>query len=43
MYATVYIGVHIEILVAHGIENAKRFLRSGGIVEVYKRVSVHFT
>ena len=34
VHATVYVGVHVQVFVAHGIEHAEGFLRGGGIVEV---------
>ena len=41
MHPSVHIGIHIEILVAHGIEHAKWFLRGGGIVEIHQRFAIY--
>ena len=41
MYAAVYIGIDVEILVSHRVENAKRLLRSGSIVEIDQGSAVH--
>ena len=41
MYAAVDVGIDVEILVAHGIQHAERFLRRCRIVEIHKRFSIY--
>jgi len=41
MNPPVHIGVHCGIHLRDLIHHATRFLRCGGIVEVYQRLSVH--
>ena len=38
--ATMYIGIHVQIFVAHGIEHTQRLLRCGGVVEVDQRSAI---
>ena len=38
---TMHVGIHIEILVAHGIEHHEWLLRSGRIVEIDQRFLIH--
>ena len=40
VYATVHIGIDIEILLAHGVEHAERLLGSSAIVEIDQRTTV---
>ena len=39
--ATVYVGIHVEVLVAHGIEHLKGFLRCRRVVEVHQWMPIH--
>ena len=41
VYATVNVGVGIEIFVAHCVEHTEGFLRGGGVVEIDKRTVVY--
>ena len=41
MHSTMHIGIHIEILNAHGIEHAERFLGGGGIIEINQRFVIY--
>ena len=43
MHAAVYVCIDIEILFAHGIEHAQRFLRCCTVVEIYQRTVVNLT
>ena len=43
MHAPVHIGIHVKILVAHGVEHAKRLLCGCGIIEIYQRLIVNGT
>ena len=41
MNATMHICIYVEILVAHGVQHAERFLRGCRIVEINQRFSVN--
>ena len=41
--ATMYIGIHVQVFVAHGIEHTQRLLRCGGVVEVDQRSAINLT
>ena len=41
VYTTVYVGIHIEVFLAHGIQHAERFLRGGTVVKVNQRLAVN--
>ena len=39
--AAVYVAVEVGVVVAYGVDHTARFLRGGGVVEVYKGVVVY--
>ena len=41
VHAAVDVGVHVQVLIRHGIDDAARFLRRGAVVEVNQRTTVH--
>ena len=41
VYTTVYVGIHIEVFLAHGIQHAERFLCGGTVVKVNQRLAVN--
>ena len=43
MHPTMHIGIHIEVLIPHGVEHHERLLRGGRIVEIDQRFLIHLT
>ena len=41
VYATMHIGIHIEIFVAHGIKHHKRFLGGSRIIQIHQRLLIY--
>ena len=41
MYSTVDVAVLVQVIVALALNDAQRFLRGGGIVEIHQRMSVN--
>ena len=42
VHPTVHIRIHVEILIAHGIQHTERFLCGGRIIQIHQRLSIHF-
>ena len=42
VHTTVHIRIHVEILIAHSVEHAERFLRGGRIIQIHQRLTIHF-
>ena len=40
MHPTMHIGIHIEVLIPHGVEHHERLLRGGRIVEIDQRFAI---
>ena len=43
VYATMYVGINVKVLLTHGIKDAEWFLRGGSIIEIDQRSAVYFT
>ena len=41
VHTTMHIGIHIEILVPHGVEHHERLLRGSRIVKIDQRLLIH--
>ena len=36
-----HVGIHVQILVAHGVEHAQRLLRRRRIIQIHQRLALH--
>ena len=41
VHTTMHVGIHIEVLIAHGVEHIQRLLCGGRIVEIHQRLLIY--
>ena len=42
VHTTVHIRIHVEILIAHSIQDTHGFLRGSRIIKIHQRLTIHF-